>query len=217
MRPINELWNILGRPLIKGRTYITDPSKAPKNVKVQQGKRGGFFYDTSAGAATTKPKETWQVPVDDFVMDYIRSKHAEIYSNHDTVEANRIKLNYRMEAATIHAKAMKEAVASGKKIPKKTLKDYPQYAEAAEKKKPKTPRKKRLSTGGFASLMNESPKFESRRSFIKAVNHAWNEGDLIEVGSERGVAFGGMVLTTDVMDKLVTGSKFNNLLRYGGK
>jgi len=217
MRPITELWNILGRSLIKGRRYISDPSKAPKNVKVQQGKRGGFFYDSTTSTSTKAPKkETWQVPVGDFVMDYIRSKHDEISSIVSDVEVRRVRLNYQQEAASIHAKAMKEAVASGKKIPKGVLKDYPQYAEKpAAKKKPKAPRKKQLSTG-FASIMSESPKFESRKDFMRAVNHAWNEGDLVEVRGERGVAFGDMVLTMDIMGRLEPGSHFNSLLSYGG-
>lgn len=91
-------------------------------------------------------------------------------------------------------------------------------AGTAKPKKPRAPRKKRLSTGGFASLMRESPKFNSRRDFMRAVNKAWDTGDLIDVGDERGVKFGDMVLSLEVMEQLTYAKHpYNSLLRYGSK
>ena len=39
---------LLGKELEKARKYITDPSKAPEDVKVQRGKKGGYYYDAKA-------------------------------------------------------------------------------------------------------------------------------------------------------------------------
>ena len=50
-----DLWNILGRPLEKARKYISDPSQAPKGVKVQRGPKGGVFYET--GSTEDKPEK----------------------------------------------------------------------------------------------------------------------------------------------------------------
>ncbi|MGP8322422.1 MAG: hypothetical protein ACT6FG_00270 [Methanosarcinaceae archaeon] len=47
MRTVSELTEVFGLPLIKGRRYISDPSKAPEGVNVQQGKKGGYYYETA--------------------------------------------------------------------------------------------------------------------------------------------------------------------------
>ena len=41
-----ELKKILGFDLTKAKRYINDPSKAPEGFKVEQGPRGGYYYET---------------------------------------------------------------------------------------------------------------------------------------------------------------------------
>ena len=48
---------LLGKELQKKKTYVDDPSKAPKGVKVQRGPKGGLYYEGS-GAAEEKPEKS---------------------------------------------------------------------------------------------------------------------------------------------------------------
>ena len=53
LRTILELKKILGFDLTKAKEYISDPSKAPEEVKVEQGPRGGYYYETGVGDTDT--------------------------------------------------------------------------------------------------------------------------------------------------------------------
>ena len=76
---------------------------------------------------------------------------------------------------------------------------------------------KKLKTG-MASLMDESVNFESRRSFMSAVNKAWKDGEMVEVGSERGVKFGDMLLTENILGNISSAkTPYSKLLQYKGK
>jgi len=65
-----DLWNILGRPLEKARKYISDPSQAPKGVKVQRGKKGGYYYEA-------KPVRTSLKTQPDEVKRAVKDKYKE--------------------------------------------------------------------------------------------------------------------------------------------
>jgi len=45
MKSQSELWAILGKSLDKGKTYIDNPQAAPKGANIQQGPRGGYYYE----------------------------------------------------------------------------------------------------------------------------------------------------------------------------
>ena len=102
--------------------------KSKKRVWVKPtATKKGYYREQEVGRKEKPSKEPWQIPIGKFVMSYVQSKSDEIGRIVSDVEVRRVRLNYQQEGATIHAKAIKEAVASGKKIPKTVLKDYPQY------------------------------------------------------------------------------------------
>jgi len=53
---------LLGKELQKARRYIKNPRDAPPGVKVQRGKRGGYFYETTGGDAPKKKKPPSEPP-----------------------------------------------------------------------------------------------------------------------------------------------------------
>jgi transposase len=70
-----EAWEILGRPLEKARKYITDPSKAPEGVKVQRGKKGGYYYDAAPVRTSLKAQpEKIQAAVKDLFAEGMDAK-----------------------------------------------------------------------------------------------------------------------------------------------
>ena len=96
-------------------------AKSKKRVWVKPtATKKGFYREQEVGRKTDpKSKEPWKIPVGKFVMNYVQSKGDEIGRIVSDDEVRRVRLNYQQEGATIHAKAMKAAVSSGKKIPKK--------------------------------------------------------------------------------------------------
>jgi len=78
-------WAILGRPLEKARKYISDPSQAPKGVKVQRGKKGGYYYEAEPVRTSlkTQPDEVKRAVKDMYdkgmdakaIADELESEH----------------------------------------------------------------------------------------------------------------------------------------------
>ena len=88
--------------------------------------RKGHYRNVKSKDVDKKAKEPWQVPVEKFVDDYIKSKKLNYKTSKESDMEYNIKLmNAQNDAVGIHAKAIKEAVASGKNVPKQVLKDYP--------------------------------------------------------------------------------------------
>ena len=67
---------------------------------------------------------------------------------------------------------------------------------------------------GFPAIMSESNKFKSRREFMAAVKDAWTTGKMIDIHDERGVAFGGMLLTADILEQIKSDHPRSKLLTY---
>lgn len=60
----------------KGRIYIKNPSQAPQGVKVEHGKRGGIYYESSAKTNTQTEEESGQTHRQD--IDFIEIEEDEL-------------------------------------------------------------------------------------------------------------------------------------------
>lgn len=143
-----EAWELLGRPLEKARKYITDPSKAPEGVKVQRGKKGGYFYEAEAVRTSLKaqPEE---------VKTAVKDLHAE---GHDaksiTIELEE-KHGIKVHPETVNRFLEREGVETTR-VPRKTV----SRADVTEREQTISEQSKQIEDmGGEIDTLKDDAKF----------------------------------------------------------
>jgi len=106
-------WAILGRPLEKARKYVTDPSKAPKGVKVQRGKKGGYYYEAEPVRTSLKTQP-------EKVRAAVKDLYAEGYDAKMIASELEEKHGIKVHPETVNRFLKREGVETTR-VPRKTV------------------------------------------------------------------------------------------------
>jgi len=212
----SNLWNILGRPLEKARKYIPDPSKAPKGVKVQRGKKGGYFYDAAPVRTSLKAQpEKIRTAVKDMYEAHLKESAERRVRRQGGDVADIIERNRSHGIGDEDAKMMAEELEEkhGIKVHPKTVRTFLEGEGTASKREPQRQTVSRKDVAEREQTISEQAKqiedmggkIETLTDDVKFYKDKY--ADLTQKNTEMELQIANLTAAVDALKTPMSGSE----------